>query len=213
MTIKPDTVWTHRNATAWVFPHGEALQRPVVLVADGGPTDMAALVGKLDDPEFALREQLAARGQDLIVFGFDHDPTDLGMAGDAVGEVVFRAIAERMGSESLIVGGIGRGALAARYALAKMECDRLDHQTGVYFSYNGVAPATTQEVSTLEKVGGRPIRPRLLKITAGVPDVEGLSADASPDETIFDDVLFVAEPATTGSVTAEAAKWLLDRLR
>ncbi|MFB7873738.1 hypothetical protein ACFC06_00695 [Nocardia sp. NPDC056064] len=213
MTVKPDAVWKHSGATAWVFPHSSGVQRPVVLVADGGPVDMEALVGKLDDPEFALREQLAVRGRDLIVVGFDHDPTDLAKAGSGVLEVVFRSIGERTGQQPLTVGGIGRGALAARYALAKMECDRMDHQTNLYFSYNGAGPATTQESAQLEKVGGRPMRPFLLKVTAGVADVEGLSEDATPDETIFDDVLFVAEPSATGIVTAEAAKWLLDRLR
>jgi hypothetical protein len=38
----------------------------------------------------------------------------------------------------------------------------MDHQTGIYVSYNGSAPSTN-EVKQLESVGWWPKRPRLLK--------------------------------------------------
>ncbi|MFF0547115.1 lipase family protein [Nocardia thailandica] len=210
MTVKPNEEWDLHGSTAWVFTTQRGLQRPFVLVADGGPADMAALGEAADAADFALRAQLTQRGYDLILVGFDHDPADPAKSADTVRHAVLRAVAQRLGSVPLMLGGIGRGALVARYALARMEHEHMDHQTQTYYSYNGVAP-TAQEAGEFERVGGMPRRPRLLKITAGAPDLEGLGRDADPDASMFDDWLFT-EGAADGLMSPEAGTWLLDRL-
>ncbi|MFJ8662180.1 hypothetical protein [Streptomyces sp. NPDC093795] len=80
--------------------------------------------------------------------------------------------------EPLTVGGTGRGALAARYALASAELNRM---------------------------GGRPRRPRLLRLLdSGVTD--GLTDDDVDEST--------SGEAETGGplLSKEYGSWLLDRL-
>jgi hypothetical protein len=47
-----------------------------------------------------------------------------------------RAGAEQMGGARLVVGGFSMGGIVTRYALAKLEMRRMDHRTGLYFSYD-----------------------------------------------------------------------------
>ncbi|MFD8638446.1 hypothetical protein [Streptomyces sp. NPDC059533] len=63
------------------------------------------------------------------------------------------------------MGGVGRGALAARYVLAKAEQDSIDHDTTVYVSYNGTAPSSG-EGAELKRLGGWPVRPLKLKLVS-----------------------------------------------
>ncbi|MCZ1017447.1 hypothetical protein O1M07_25375 [Streptomyces albulus] len=46
-------------------------------------------------------------------------------------------MAERLGDERLVVGGFSMGGLVTCYALAQLETQGIDHQTGVYFSWDG----------------------------------------------------------------------------
>ncbi|MGC5394257.1 hypothetical protein ACPXCP_00730 [Streptomyces sp. DT20] len=49
---------------------------------------------------------------------------------------ILRTIAEQQGDTRLLVGGFSMGGLVARYTLAKMETQRIDHRTGVYLSFD-----------------------------------------------------------------------------
>ncbi|MFJ7249806.1 hypothetical protein ACIQWA_34935 [Kitasatospora sp. NPDC098652] len=104
----------------------------------------------------------------------------------------------------LVAGGIGRGALTARYALAKMERERLDHQTRVYFSYNGTAPIPERESPGLEQLGNWPLRPRLLKLVSG--DFKNTLSDDD-----FDDHFSSSPNTGTSLITKELGSWLIDR--
>lgn len=207
-------VWDLPGALAWVYPHqDQILQRPFVLVADSGPTDLSELATRAADPAFPLQRELAVRGRDLILVGFEGATTELSKATMPVRHALMRAVAERIGSTPLVVGGIGRGALLARYALAWSEAQRMDHQTSLYFSYNGTAPATKAETEALSELGDMPRVPRLLKITAGVADLEGLGdGDDAYDHSMFDDFIHTPAAAPSALLNDEAGTWLLDRL-
>ncbi|WP_369144613.1 hypothetical protein [Streptomyces sp. R44] len=179
MAAEPNETWTLRHATAWVFTADGRLTRPVILVGDAG-TGLAELAAGADHDSYALLKELTARGHDLILLGL---PEDGSMTGDGgiVQNTVTRTIAEQYGDTRLTVGGTGRGALAARYALAGMEYQRIDHRTGVFFSHNAAAPELEDEAE-LSRMGGRPQIPLFLRLTdSGVDD--GLDEEAA-DETM-----------------------------
>ncbi|WP_030690354.1 hypothetical protein [Streptomyces globisporus] len=203
MTTEPDETWTLRNATAWVFPANGALTRPVILAGDAG-TDLAALATAADHGSYSLLSELKARGHDLVLLGL---PDDGSMTGDGgtVQNAVTRAVAERTGHHPLTVGGTGQGALAARYALAGMEYQRLDHRTGVFFSHNGAAPGLEDEAE-LSRMGERPRIPRFLRLVD-----EGVT-DGLTEEIAEDTVTGAAAPSGGPLLSKEYGSWLLDRL-
>ncbi|MFE3002804.1 hypothetical protein ACFXG4_48600 [Nocardia sp. NPDC059246] len=67
------------------------------------------------------------------------------------------------GEYRLTVGGLGRGALLARYALAKSETEGVDTRTGFYVSWNGT-PHRTEEGALMERVGWWPRIPVKIKV-------------------------------------------------
>ncbi|MGW0635022.1 hypothetical protein [Nocardia salmonicida] len=217
MTVasKASQVWdlNRGTGTAWVYsaPTG-VLRRPFIVVADNGPSDMAKFAGKASDTAYDLHTALAERERDLILVGFTSENSNLDGTANTVREAMMRAIAEQQGSAPLIVGGIGRGALLARYALAKMECQRIDHQVEAYFAYNSTSPANQDETDALDRFGTVPQRPRLLKLTVGAPDVEGLSEKDDQDRSLFHDTFHGEETATTSLLSPRAGQWLLERL-
>ncbi|MFF0479291.1 hypothetical protein [Streptomyces sp. NPDC004284] len=204
MTAVPNAVWTLRNATAWVFLAGEHLTKPVILVGDSG-TDLATLTEAADHDAYALRSELHARGHDLILLALSEGGSMTGDGG-AVQNTVLRATAERYGSAPLVVGGTGHGALAARYGLATMEYQRIDHQTSVHFSHDGAAPALEDEAE-LDRTGGRPQRPLFLRmVDSGVDDGLG------KDDEIADDVITGEADGSGALLSEEYGSWLLERL-
>ncbi|SED23315.1 hypothetical protein [Streptomyces sp. TLI_105] len=201
MTAEPNETWTLRNATAWVFTAHTRLTRPVLLVGDAG-VELADLAARAEHDAYPLLSELKARGHDLILLGL---PADGSMTGDGgtVQNTVVRALAELTGDVPLVVGGTGQGALAARYALAGMEYQRMDHRTGVFFSHNAAAPELEDEAE-LSRMGERPTRPLFLRCAdEGVDDGLG---DGIADETL-------TGGATVGPLLSkEYGSWLLDRL-
>ncbi|MER6100094.1 hypothetical protein ABT154_30420 [Streptomyces sp. NPDC001728] len=202
MATAPNETWQLRNGTAWVFAAGERLSGPVVLAGDAG-TDLEALTESLEDGPCAFLSELRARGRDLVLVGL---PADAGISGDGgtVQEAVQRVIGETSGDTPLTVGGTGRGALAARYALASMEYMRLDHRTGTHFSHNGAVPDLDEEAE-LMRLGGRPRTPVFLRMLDGGA-ADGLGEDEA-------DLTMAGEAAPAGSLfSKEYGSWLLDNL-
>ncbi|MER5207842.1 hypothetical protein [Streptomyces sp. NPDC002825] len=202
MAAEPNETWTLRHATAWVFLADEKLTRPVILAGDAG-VEPAALAASADHGSYSLLTELTARGHDLVLLGL---PGDGSMTGDGgiVQNAVTRALAQSTGDAPLTVGGTGQGALAARYALAGMEYQRLEHRTGVLFSHNGTAPELEDEAE-LSRMGGRPRLPRFLRlIDSGVDD--GL------DEEFADETLRGEAGAAGPLLPEEYATGLLARL-
>ncbi|MFC9705908.1 hypothetical protein ACFTWD_35025 [Streptomyces sp. NPDC056943] len=202
MAPTPNATWTLRNGTAWVFTAGHELARSVILAGDAG-TELAALAASADDSAYSLLGEMRARRLDLILLGL---PADAGLSGhgSAVQETVQRTINEQRSSADLTVGGTGLGALAARYALASMEYQRIDHRTALLFSHNGTAPGL-EDGAELKRVDDRPQRPLFLRmVDSGVTD--GL------DENLADDTKTGGASPSGPLLAKEYGSWLLDRL-
>ncbi|ASO21210.1 hypothetical protein FHR81_002178 [Actinoalloteichus hoggarensis] len=189
---EPDETWPLFGGMAWVY-RGEgnaSLLRPVLLADgfDSGPSDLDTFWDGMDRRGFALAEALRGQGHDLILIGFDERSATVGQNARTVVAAIGRAIAERRGRERLVVGGFGVGAVVARYALAKLETDRRDHQTGVYLSYDGPhggasVPIAVQAfahygspslAAQLNSPGGRQLLWRHIASVDGVPGVDAL---------------------------------------
>ncbi|MEU6382917.1 hypothetical protein ABZ847_05065 [Streptomyces bauhiniae] len=136
---EPDEKWTLRGGFAHVY-YGQGNQgivRPV-LMADGfnlGKSDLTWLYAGLDR-DYPFLTELRRRGRDVILVGFDERSASVLDNARTMTEAVQRTIAERLGGTRLVAGGFSMGGLVTRYALARMEHERLDHQTAVYFSYD-----------------------------------------------------------------------------
>lgn len=198
--------WSLPYGQAWVFPSHDRLVTPLVLVADveDGPTDMAALVADLDHESYSFLSALHSADRDLVLLG--HSDGDVGLVNNArtVTACVFRTIEARVGEAPLAVGGLGRGAVTARYSLARLEMERVNHETVTYFSYNGSVPSTV-EAAQLDKLGRWPMRPLKLKTVSGEFKDE-LNDDDFDDNTVGD--------LSSGGalITQELGSWIIDKL-
>ncbi|MFJ4802318.1 MULTISPECIES: lipase family protein [Streptomyces] len=135
----PDNEWSLPEGFAWVF-HGERNQgitRPVI-IADGfnlGRSELDKLYQFLES-DYPFISELRRRGKDVILLGFNERTAAIQTNARAATAAILRTLAERLGDERLAVGGFSMGGLVTRYALAKLEMDRVDHQTSTYFSYD-----------------------------------------------------------------------------
>ncbi|MEV0348683.1 hypothetical protein AB0H88_23145 [Nonomuraea sp. NPDC050680] len=132
--------WPLPGGTAWVY-YGEGnrgLARPVLL-ADGfgfGPSDIDELYDGLERRAFPLISELRRRGRDVVIIGYDDRGASILDNARTATAAIHRAVAERLGATRLLAGGFSMGGLVTRYALAQMEAERVDHQVGVYFSWD-----------------------------------------------------------------------------
>lgn len=199
--------WKLSTGTARVFPAKDgSLGKPVILAAGGqaGATDFAAFEAGVGHSSYWVLGELRASGRDLILVGYNDGAARLADRARAVEEAVLRAISEQSSFSPLVVGGIGEGALAARYALARMESQRVDHQTDVYFSYNSTAPEQEQEFE-LQQTGGWPMRPRKLNLVSG-------DFESKLDTEDFDESKTGAANAGGSAITKELGSWLLEKI-
>lgn len=136
----PDETWPLPGGTAWVY-YGEGNQglvRPV-LMADGfntGPSDLDLSWEHLNRRGYPLLDELRRRRRDVVLIGYDERSASILDNARVATAAIHRALAERLGGERLVVGGFSMGGLVTRYALARLETERIDHQTGVYFSWD-----------------------------------------------------------------------------
>ncbi|MEV4173240.1 hypothetical protein [Nonomuraea sp. NPDC049709] len=120
----------------------DALTRPLIL-ADGfnyGPSDLDELWRHFNKPYQkgapGFLDQLRTMGIDVVLLGFDQRHISIQANAAVAVTCVLRAIEERRGDNPLVVGGVSMGGMITRYALARMENERIDHQTDKYFSYD-----------------------------------------------------------------------------
>ncbi|MEU3208442.1 hypothetical protein ABZ702_32145 [Streptomyces cyaneofuscatus] len=136
---RADEEWDLPGGFARVY-HGDGnrgIVRPVVM-ADGfnlGRSDLDALYRGLE-ADFPLMSRLKERGRDVILVGFDDRGASILDNAQTATAAIHRAVASRLGGTRLTVGGFSMGGLVTRYALARMEYQRTDHQTAVHFSYD-----------------------------------------------------------------------------
>ncbi|WP_228923710.1 triacylglycerol lipase [Streptomyces sp. DH7] len=133
--------WPLPNGFAWVFP-GEGnngnLVRPVIM-ADGfnlGRSKLDVLYHGLESGSFPFISELRRRGRDVILLGFEERSASILDNAEAAVAAILRATAEQVGDARLVVGGFSMGGIVTRYALAKLETQRMDHRTALYFSYD-----------------------------------------------------------------------------
>ncbi|MFE0046981.1 esterase/lipase family protein [Streptomyces albireticuli] len=136
----PSDVWDLPGGTAWVYyaEGHDRLTKPVI-AADGfnmGPSSIDMLWQGLDWGQYPFFSELRRRGHDLIVVGFHERSAAIQENAKAAIEAIVRAGAERRGGHPLAVGGFSMGGIVTRYALAKLETRRMDHETGLYWSYD-----------------------------------------------------------------------------
>ncbi|MEU1225388.1 hypothetical protein [Streptomyces sp. NPDC005828] len=202
MTTTPNATWDLHGGTAWVFTARDFVSRPLILVGDPG-TKVDDLAAAAEHSSYPLLAEAKNRGFDLILIGLDADAS-MTRAGGTIQRAVQRAVAERLGDAPLSVGGTAGGALGARYTLASMEYQGIDHQTALFFSHNGEAPGLEDEAE-LSRMGKMPQRPRTLRlIDAGADD--GLADDD------FDDHLTEGAGASGPLLPEAYGSWLLERL-
>lgn len=136
----PNDVWDLPHGTAWVY-HGEGnstLTRPV-LIADGfsaGPSDLGLTWELLEYGPFPLLSEIRRRGRDVVLIGYHERSASILENAETAMAAVINAIDRRVGDHPLTVGGFSMGGLVTRYVLAKMETVGIDHQTGLYFSWD-----------------------------------------------------------------------------
>ncbi|MFH9983501.1 esterase/lipase family protein [Streptomyces sp. NPDC017179] len=136
---EPDEKWQLPNGFAHVF-YGERHQgitRPVIM-ADGfnlGRSDLKWLYAGLDS-DYSLLNELRRRGRDVILLGYEERSASLLDNAQAAKACIVRTQAEQLGDARLVVGGFSMGGLVIRYALAELESERMDHRTGVCFSWD-----------------------------------------------------------------------------
>ncbi|MEO3874352.1 hypothetical protein ABGB18_36635 [Nonomuraea sp. B12E4] len=149
---RPDHVWElvgdrpHLGYTAtgranvYLAEGHAALTRPLIF-ADGfnyGPSDLDGLWRHINAPydkdKPGFFDQLRSMGIDVVLLGFDQRQTYIQANAAVAVSCVQRVIAERQSDNPLVVGGVSMGGMITRYALARMESDRIDHQTDKYFS-------------------------------------------------------------------------------
>ncbi|MFF3075209.1 lipase family alpha/beta hydrolase [Kitasatospora sp. NPDC057904] len=117
------------------------LRKPF-LFADGfsyGPSDLPGLFAYFNtvaDGRPGLFDELLSRGYDIVLIGFTERHTHIQANAGVVIDAILRAIVERVGDERLTVGGVSMGGIVTRYALAKLETQRMDHQTSTYLSFD-----------------------------------------------------------------------------
>lgn len=132
--------WPLPNGFAWVFPaegNRSGLVRPVIM-ADGfnlGRSELDVLYQGLESG-FPFISELRRRGRDVILLGFEERSASILDNAEAAMAAIMRASAEQLGGARLVVGGFSMGGIVTRYALAQMELRRMDHQVGLYFSYD-----------------------------------------------------------------------------
>ncbi|HEX4812302.1 MAG TPA: hypothetical protein VFV66_06065 [Nonomuraea sp.] len=133
-------LWPLPGGTAWVYygDRNPGLTRPVLL-ADGfgaGRSDIDELYDGLERRAFPLISQLRRRGRDVVVIGYDDRGASILDNAQTATAAIHRAVDERLGNTPLLAGGFSMGGLVTRYALTRMEVQRIDHQVGVYFSWD-----------------------------------------------------------------------------
>ncbi|MFJ7194383.1 MULTISPECIES: esterase/lipase family protein [unclassified Streptomyces] len=133
--------WPLPNGFAWVFPgegNRNGIVRPVIM-ADGfnlGRSKLDELYQGLEGGGFPFISELRRRGRDVILVGFEERSASILDNAEAVMAAIMRAGAEQLGDARLVVGGFSMGGIVTRYALAKLEMQRMDHRTALYFSYD-----------------------------------------------------------------------------
>ncbi|ONI53165.1 MULTISPECIES: triacylglycerol lipase [unclassified Streptomyces] len=132
--------WPLPNGFAWIF-RGEgnsSLTQPMIM-ADGfnlGRSKLDVLYDGMENNGYPFISELRRRGRDVILLGFEERSASILDNAQAAEAAIMRATAEQQGDAPLVVGGFSMGGIVTRYALARLEEQRVNHRTALYFSYD-----------------------------------------------------------------------------
>ncbi|CAM5599751.1 hypothetical protein GCM10010329_49980 [Streptomyces spiroverticillatus] len=141
---RPDETWELGDGgTAWVYrvPGRKEIQRPVIL-SDGFsslPSSYNELHYGLEgdgSPDYKFISAVHESGHDLVLLGYEDRTKSIIDNAKVAVRCIHEANARKAGNAQLTVGGFSMGGLITRYALAKMERQRMNHETAVYLSYD-----------------------------------------------------------------------------
>ncbi len=116
--------------------HAE-LQNPVVLVEGFDMLNDIGwdeLFGYLNAEN--LLENLRGQGYDLVLLNFDNSMDYIQRNAYLLVKLIERINTEKSGDSPLVIVGASMGGLVARYALAYMELNGLDHETRTFISFD-----------------------------------------------------------------------------
>ncbi|MDJ1131301.1 esterase/lipase family protein [Streptomyces iconiensis] len=141
---EPEETWNLRGGgTAWVYrvPGRPAIERPVIL-SDGFsslPSTKNELYYGLEgegSPKYKFISALHGRGHDLVLLGYEDRTKSILDNAEVAIECIKTALYKQVGEAPLTVGGFSMGGLITRYALAKLERQKMMHRTELYVSYD-----------------------------------------------------------------------------
>ncbi|MFF3607706.1 esterase/lipase family protein [Streptomyces sp. NPDC002463] len=101
-----------------------------------GGSNGHVLYDGLENGDYPFISTLRENGFDVVLLGFNDRSASILDNADVAIECIRRTVADREGDAMLTVGGFSMGGMVTRYALAKMERQREDHQTATYLSYD-----------------------------------------------------------------------------
>lgn len=113
------------------------IDRPLIL-AEGFDFDNSLDCDAIFDlvSQEGLTDRLLADGYDLVIQNYNDATTYVQRNAFALVHLIEKLNAEKVGTEPLVVTGASMGGVIARYALAYMEANGLDHQTRLYASFD-----------------------------------------------------------------------------
>jgi hypothetical protein len=83
----------------------------------------------INDTEQHILDKLRSAGYDIVILDFANNPIDLRANGVLAAELIKTINSQKVGNNELIVMGRSGGGLIARYALAYLEHNNINHQT------------------------------------------------------------------------------------
>lgn len=137
---QPDESWSLPGGMAWVYYAAgrSGLVAPIIL-SDGfllGPSNLDVMYANLDIAGFHFITALREEGRDVVLLGYQERSASILDNAAVAAACIQRAAGEKRPGPEMVVGGFSMGGLVTRYALARMECDGIDHGTSTYVSYD-----------------------------------------------------------------------------
>ncbi|MDY0143256.1 MAG: T9SS type A sorting domain-containing protein [Bacteroidales bacterium] len=115
----------------------ENLNKPVIVIEGFDPLDSKNLsdgeaknnLYAITDTKQHLLNNLRNAGYDIVILDFDNNNIDLRASGKLAAELIKEVNLQKQGENELVVMGRSGGGLLARYALAYLEENDINHQT------------------------------------------------------------------------------------